>query len=170
MAKSNLILIGMPGAGKSTIGVLLAKTLGKNFLDTDLLIQAASGRTLAQIIRESGLAGFRAVEEQYILCLDMANFVIATGGSVVYSPAAMAHLRSMGTVLWLDLPLEELRDRLDDITARGVVIEPGETLESLYQKRRPLYEKYADLKIDLSGLPHEQALNKILSRLGEAGG
>lgn len=165
MNRKNLILIGMPGVGKSTIGVLLAKTLGKNFLDTDVLIQAVCEKSLAQIISESGMEGFRKLEQQYVECLDISGFVIATGGSVVYYETAMKHLKSLGTVVYLYLSLDVLRGRVSDITARGVVFEPGETLESLFEKRRPLYEKYGDLRVDLTGLSHEQAVEAVISQL-----
>lgn len=160
--KNNLILIGMPGVGKSTIGILLAKSLGRNFLDTDVLIQAACDKTLSQLIQEAGMDGFRRIEEQYVECLDIDGFVIATGGSVVYYDAAMQHLKSMGTVIYLYLPLAVLQQRLSDITARGVVIEPGQTLETLFEKRRPLYEKYGEVRIDLTGLSHEQAVEAVI--------
>lgn len=164
MKKNNIILIGMPGVGKSTVGLLLAKTLGKNFLDTDIFIQAGCGKSLSEIISHSGMDGFRQIEEDYILCLDVQGYVIATGGSVVYYDAAMRHLKSLGTILYLYLPLPVLQHRLSDISARGVVIEPGQTLESLFEKRKPLYEQHGDLRIDLSGLDHEKAVQAIVQQ------
>lgn len=161
MKKNNFILIGMPGVGKSTIGILLAKSLGLNFLDTDVLIQAVYEKSLSQIIAEKGIGGFRKIEEEYIQCLDVSGFVIATGGSAVYYDSAMQHLKSLGTILYLYLPLSELRQRLSDIQKRGVVIESGETLETLYKKRLGLYEKYADQRFDLSGLNHDQSLRIV---------
>jgi shikimate kinase len=165
MEQTNIILIGMPGAGKSTVGVLLAKAMGRYFLDTDVLIQAAENTSLHELIDQRGLDGFCQVEQDYVECLDITNAVIATGGSVVYYDSAMKHLKKTGRVVYLELPLEILRRRLDDMAGRGVVMEPGQTLESLYEKRRPLYEKYADVTIQTSGLTHEQVVGKILQRL-----
>lgn len=167
MDKSNLILIGMPGAGKSTVGVLLAKALGMGFLDTDVAIQAAAGRNLNELIDNYGLDGFCQIERDYLETLALRGAVIATGGSAVYYDSAMTHLGCAGIVLYLCVPLEILKGRLTDITGRGVVIEPGCTLEDLYEKRIGLYEKYADITVLLADQSHEQAVNKILSALPE---
>jgi shikimate kinase len=161
---NNVILIGMPGAGKSTVGVLLAKAMGRYFLDTDVLIQAVANASLHELIDRHGLEGFCEIEKQYAKCLDITNAVIATGGSVVYYDSAMKHLKQTGRVIYLELPLEILQQRLDDVAGRGVVIEPGQTLQSLYEKRKPLYEKYADMTIHTAGFNHEQVVEEILKR------
>lgn len=160
--KSNIALIGMPGCGKSTVGVLLAKRLGRYFLDTDVLIQAVEGQTLHEIIAGRGMAGFCDVERMHIECVDIKNAVIATGGSVVYYESAMRALKVDAVVVYLRIPLEELKKRLGDLNERGVVLEPGQTLEALYEKRTPLYERWADLTVDLSGVTHDQAVDAIL--------
>lgn len=165
MEKSNLIVIGMPGAGKSTLGVLVAKALRRDFLDTDVSLQSRHGRTLQELINQQGLEGFCRMEEEYLAGLDLHHTVIATGGSAVYYESAMKHLKQSGYALYLQVPLEILQKRLSDMSARGVVIEPGQTLQTLYEKRTPLYEKYADLTIPLAGLTHEQALQRILQHL-----
>jgi shikimate kinase len=161
----NIILIGMPGAGKSTVGVVLAKTLGKNFIDTDLLIQQAEQRLLPQIIREDGVAAFLAVEERVVLQITAIRAVIATGGSVVYSPAAMGYLKKLGTVVYLQLPLTEIESRITDMAGRGIVIDAGRRLSDLYRERTPLYEKYADLTVDCSGLALETVVATLVNRL-----
>lgn len=167
MEKSNLILIGMPGAGKSTLGVLLAKALGMDFLDTDVVLQAAHGKNLHELIEQIGLAGFCRIEEAYLQNLTLRRAVIATGGSAVYYEPAMTRLRQDGLILYFQVPLEILRERLGDMAARGVVIEPGQTLQTLYEKRIPLYKQYADITISLAGLTHEQAVEKILTALNK---
>ncbi|MGI6018572.1 MAG: shikimate kinase [Marvinbryantia sp.] len=139
----NVILIGMPGAGKSTVGVVLAKVLGYDFIDSDLLIQKEDGRLLWQIIRDEGIEGFNQIEERVNSNIQAENSVISTGGSVVYGPAAMEHLRSIGTVVFLDVPYPSLKKRLGNLTKRGVVLKPGQTLQDLYQERITLYRKYA---------------------------
>lgn len=165
MSRTNLILIGMPGAGKSTIGVLLAKAIGWNFLDTDVVLQAAHGKSLPELIEQIGLAGFCKIEQAYLEGLDLQRTVIATGGSAVYYESAMQHLKEQGTAVYLKVPPEILKERISDMAGRGIVIEPGETLDTLNAKRIPLYEKYADVTVDLTGLSHEQAVEKILSLL-----
>ena len=148
---NNIILIGMPGCGKSTIGVVLAKNLGFRFIDSDLLIQEQEHRLLHEIIEQDGLDGFNRIENQVNASIDTDSSVIATGGSVVYGHEAMAHLKEIGTVLYLKLPETELQKRLGDLNQRGVAIKEGQSLHSLYQERIPLYEKYADITIDCSG-------------------
>ena len=164
-SKSNIILTGMPGVGKSTIGVLLAKNTGRYFLDTDIYIQTLEAMKLQEIIDERGLAEFCAIEEKHLVCIDCKNAVIATGGSAVYSQASIEHLSSNGVVVHLNLPLEQIEKRITNLSARGVVMEPGETLSSLYEKRQPLYKKYADVTIDCSGLSIDGVLSKLLSEL-----
>lgn len=161
--KSNIILIGMPGVGKSTVGVLLAKRLQMHFVDTDLFIQAAEGKSLRRLIEVNGMGGFCEIEDRYAKNVDVHNAVIATGGSVVYYPEAMKHLQVDGIIVYMQLPLKELRKRLGDLNKRGVVLEPGQTLAALYEKRIPLYEQWADITADLSGLNHEAAVEKIMS-------
>lgn len=167
--RNNVVLIGMPGAGKSTVGVLLAKAMGRQFLDTDVLIQAAENATLKELIDRLGLAGFCDIECKYCQCLDITNAVIATGGSVVYYEPAMRHLKQNGIVIYLELPLAGLKQRLTDVVGRGVVMEPGQTLESLFVKRWQLYEQYADITIYTQNLTHEQVVGKILDALKTIG-
>ena len=147
---NHIILIGMPACGKSTVGVLAAKTLGYRFIDSDLIIQERDGRRLHRIICEEGQAGFLAIEEAVNLTLGNGDTpsVIATGGSAVYSEAAMAHFKSVGTVVYLRLSFETVQKRLGNFTHRGVVMPEGFTLRDLYDERCALYEKYADIVID----------------------
>lgn len=144
---NNVILIGMPGVGKSTVGIVLAKVLGYDFIDSDLLIQKAEGRLLWQIMRDVGNEEFNRIEERVNsgICADRS--VIATGGSVIYGPRAMEHLRSIGTVVYLEADCATLAGRLGDLTRRGVVFRPGQGLADLYQERTPLYRKYAHITI-----------------------
>lgn len=148
----HIILIGMPACGKSTVGVLAAKNLGYRFVDSDLVIQERDGRRLHRIIAEEGQSGFLAIEEavNLTLGLDDAPTVIATGGSAVYSPAAMAHFKSVGTVVYLRLSFETVKKRLGNFTHRGVVMPEGYTLRDLYDERTALYEAYADVIVDES--------------------
>lgn len=161
----NIILIGMPGVGKSTVGVLLAKATGRHFLDTDVYIQVHRGRRLQDILDAEGTAAFCKIEQGHILELDCRSTVIATGGSVVYSPSAMAHLAAGGRVVYLELPVEDIIRRVDDLDTRGLVMEPGQTLETLYQNRRGLYERYAQITIECRGLTQDQVVSRILKRL-----
>jgi shikimate kinase len=161
----NVILIGMPGVGKSTVGVLLAKRMGRYFLDTDIYIQTVEGKYLQKIIDEQGLEAFCEIEEKHLLCLDCVNAVIATGGSAVYSDKAIGYLKENGLAVHLDLGLAEIERRVTDIGTRGVVMEPGETLASLYEKRSPLYRKYADVTIDSNGKSVEDTVAAIMSAI-----
>ena len=145
---NNIILIGMPGCGKSTVGVVLAKAMGYRFLDSDLLIQETDGRLLCNIIEEEGIRGFNEIENRINASIDVRKTVIATGGSVVYGREAMEHLKSIGTVVYIRLPLSEIKKRLGDLTKRGVSIREGQSLEELYEERAPLYERYADITAD----------------------
>ena len=162
MTKKNIILIGMPGVGKSTVGVILAKVLGYQFVDSDLVIQKEEGKLLKEIIAEVGPEGFIEVENRINASLDVTNSIVATGGSVVYGREAMEHLREIGTVVYLSLPFEEINRRLSDIKGRGVVLRDGQTLKDLYDERTILYEKYADVRIDETGLNVEETINAIL--------
>jgi shikimate kinase len=138
MTRTNIVLIGMPGAGKSTVGVVLAKRLGFDFLDTDVLIQARQGRRLQEIINSEGLLAFRQIEEAALISLPCRHTVIATGGSAVYSEAGMGALKAYGTIVFLDIPLEDLMLRICDMDTRGMVIDPGETFPDLHARRLPL--------------------------------
>lgn len=161
----NIILIGMSGAGKSTLGVLLAKALGKSFTDTDLRIQQREGRLLQEIIDSDGVDAFLSAEESAVLSVTDENSVIATGGSVVYSEAAMQHLRSDGTVVYLRVSFEELTERLSNITTRGIVFKNGSDLAGVYAERLPLYEKYADITVDCTGRSIEESVFEIIEKL-----
>lgn len=161
----NIILIGMPGAGKSTLGVILAKTLGMKFIDTDIAIQEQSGRLLQEIIDTEGAGVFKTIEEKTILSLHCRNTVIATGGSAVFSERAMEHLKSGGIVLYLHISFDEMVHRLRNITTRGIVVMAGQGLLDLYNERIPLYEKYADITIGCSRDDFETCVEKVIEVL-----
>ena len=163
MKKSNIVLIGMPGAGKSTVGVVLAKTAALEFVDTDLLIQKQTGKKLQEIIDNDGIDEFLKIEGEVISKVDCKNSVIATGGSAVFSENAMNNLRRDGVIVFLDVPLSEIKRRVDNITTRGIAMKPGETLETVYNERLPLYKKYADVIVDLADTEH--TVKKILEAL-----
>lgn len=165
MNKQNVVLIGMPGVGKSTVGVILAKVLGYEFVDSDLLIQKAEKRLLREIIAQEGQVGFLKIENRVNASIDMEKTVIATGGSVVYCTEAMEHLKKIGTVVYLKLDYEILKKRLGNLRCRGVVLRKGQTLKDLYDERTPLYEKYADIVVDEKNLNIEETLQKILEKL-----
>ena len=153
--KKNIILIGMPGVGKSTVGVVLAKVMGYQFIDADLVIQEKEGKLLREIIAEVGPEGFLKVENRINSGIEAEHAIIATGGSV-------EHLSRIGTVVYLKLPYRELERRLSDIKGRGVVLRDGQTLHDLYEERVPLYEKYADVIVDEHHLNVEQTIEKIM--------
>jgi shikimate kinase len=161
----NIILIGMPGVGKSTVGVLLAKALSRDFLDTDVYIQAKEGRTLQEIIDQEGLRTFCQIEERHVRSLKFRSSIIATGGSVVYHPSAMARLRSLGVVIHLELAPGPLKKRLTNLPTRGVVMAPGQSLDQLFDERLPLYRKYSHLTIDCAGRSHEEIVAEIIRRV-----
>ncbi len=148
--KENVVLIGMPGAGKSTVGVVLAKKLGYTFIDSDLVIQDKYGKLLHELIEENGVEGFWRIENEVNASLNTHRSVIATGGSVIYEKEAMEHLGEIGQVVYLELPYEEVEERLGDLNARGVTLMPGQTLRNLYEERTPLYQKYAHITVDCS--------------------
>lgn len=165
MRKTNIVLIGMPGAGKSTVGVVLAKNLGMAFIDSDLLIQEAEGGLLQAIIENMGRDEFLRIEEQTILKISAPNTVIATGGSVIYSDRAIRHLKANGTLVFLKLPYPELEKRIKNMSSRGIVIEKGNTLIHLFEERAPLYEKYADVTVDCSNTSIEEAVHVIMGKI-----
>ncbi len=161
----NIILIGMPGAGKSTVGIVLAKALGYKFIDTDLVIQEDQGMVLQNIIEKYGNKGFNTIENNIISSIKTDKSVIATGGSAVYGTEAMNNLKSSGNILYLELPFNEIKNRLGNLEKRGVSIEKGQTLETLYNERIPLYEKYSDLTIHCHKLQIREIINTIIKQL-----
>ncbi|MGN0383152.1 MAG: shikimate kinase [Eubacterium sp.] len=162
---SNIILIGMPGVGKSTVGVILAKILGYKFVDTDLVIQEKEGKLLKNIISDEGVENFIKIENNICKNIEVENTVIATGGSVVYGEEAMEHMRAIGTVIYLSLDFDTNSKRLGNIKGRGVVLKDGQTLEDIYRERVPLYEKYAHITVSESGCNVEQTIEKIMETL-----
>ena len=162
---NNIVLIGMPGVGKSTVGVILAKELGYQFLDADLLIQQQEGKLLKEIIAEVGTEGFIEVENRVNAGIECSKTIIATGGSVVYGSEAMEHLKEIGTVVYLHVPYAIIEKRLSDIRGRGVVLKEGQTLYDLYMERTPLYEKYADLVVYEDGLGVEQTVELLIDKM-----
>jgi len=166
MSGESIILIGMPGCGKSTIGVLLAKAVCKSFLDTDLLIQDREKMPLQQMINRRGNEYFAACEERAVLSIHQRNQIIATGGSVVLHPAAMEHLRSLGRIVYLDVAYPEIKRRLWNLKTRGIVLEHGQTLEDLYLQRKPYYEKYADFVIHAGRMKTEKVVQMIVDQMG----
>ena len=161
----NIVLIGMPGAGKSTVGVLLAKSLLLDFVDTDLIIQKKYSKALCDIIEEKGTQQFLQIENDVIFAENFSHSIIATGGSAVYGEQAMKKLKENAVTVYLDLPLEEIKRRISDIKTRGVAMKNGSTIEELFEERRPLYEKYADIKINCSALTAEQCVSSIITEL-----
>ena len=161
----NIVLIGMPGVGKSTVGVLLAKATGRQFVDTDVAIQVGQGRKLQEIIDADGLDAFRRAEGAAILSMDFRAHVIATGGSVVYSEPAMTHLAAGGPVVHLDLPLERIIQRIENLSVRGLVMEPSSSLSELHRQRHPLYRRWAEVTIDCEGLTQDQVVAEIIREL-----
>ena len=166
--ENNIVLIGMPGVGKSTVGVILAKVLGYQFLDADLVIQQKEGKLLKEIIAEVGTEGFIEVENRVNAGIECSKTIIATGGSVVYGKEAMEHLKEIGTVVYLEVPFKTIEKRLSDIKGRGVVLKEGQTLYDLYMERTPLYEKYADLRVCEEGLDVEQTVELLIEKLRKA--
>ena len=159
----NIILIGMPGSGKSTVGVVLAKALGYRFIDSDLLIQETLGDRLSEIIEKEGIPEFHRLENIINLRINPENTVIATGGSAIYGEEAMNHFRQIGTVIYLKLSYEEIEKRLGDLKMRGITIKEGETLKDLYEERIPLYEKYAHVVLDTEGLMLRETVSEKIS-------
>ena len=153
----------MPGAGKSTVGVVLAKKLGYSFVDADLVIQSQEGKLLHELIAERGVEDFWKLEEAVGKSIEGKRTVIATGGSAVYGEKAMEHYRQIGTVVYLALPLEDIRERRGDLTERGVTLRDGQDLDGLYAERQPLYEKNADVTVDCEGFSIREIVEKIVS-------
>lgn len=161
----SIILIGMPSCGKSTLGVLLAKRLGYRFVDSDLLIQEKTGKLLHEIISKDGNEGFIRVENEINQQINEKNAVIATGGSVIYGEEAMAHLKTLGKVVYLKIPYDEMCRRLGDFSHRGVVMRHGNTLEEMYAEREPLYAKYADITVEVCNAQLSDSLEKICDEI-----
>jgi shikimate kinase len=161
----NIVLVGMPGSGKSTVGVILAKTMARDFVDTDVLIQVAQGRTLQQIVDTDGYLALRAIEEQIILGLNRHGHVIATGGSAVYSDKAMQHLRSNGIIVFLDVALPTLHARVADYSTRGLARRPDQSLADLFHERLILYRRYADISIACDTLTHKQICQRAMESM-----
>lgn len=161
----NIVLIGMPGAGKSTVGVILAKVIGFNFIDSDLLIQEQEKCLLSEIISREGLDGFIRIENQVNCDIRTENTIIATGGSIIYCPEAMEHLKQIGIVVYIQLSYETIENRLGNIKQRGVALREGQTLHSLYEERCPFYEKYAQIIIEGDGLGMEELMEKIIEKV-----
>ncbi|MDE6387693.1 MAG: shikimate kinase [Lachnospiraceae bacterium] len=165
MNKDNIILIGMPGAGKSTVGVVLAKKLGYAFVDSDLVIQSKEGKLLHEIISERGVEGFWQLEEAVNVSIEAHRCVIATGGSAVYGSEAMEHFKQIGSIVYLKLSCDAIADRLGDLNERGVTLKDGQGLPELYAERVPLYEKYADLTIDCEALAIREIVGQIYDKV-----
>lgn len=161
----NIVLIGMPGAGKSTIGVVLAKNLGMSFMDSDLVIQEQEGKKLHELIEEHGLDGFLKIEGRVNASLNPKSAVIATGGSVVYCEEAMEHLNRIAVICYLRLSYEGIEERLGDLAERGVVLREGQTLKALYEERVPLYEKYANLTVECENKNIREIVMELAKRL-----
>lgn len=165
MKAKNIVLIGMPGVGKSTIGVVLAKNMGMSFLDSDLLIQEQEGKKLHELIETYGMDGFLKIEGRVNASLSPKTAVIATGGSAVYSAHAMEHLRSIALICYLKLSYESIEERLGDLAERGVVLRKGETLRELYDERVPLYEKYANITVECENKNIREIVMELAKRL-----
>ncbi|MBW4934046.1 shikimate kinase [Marinobacter sp. F4206] len=163
---TNIILIGMPGSGKSTVGVLLAKRLGMGFVDTDLLIQEKAGRTLQEIVDQDGYQALRHTEEAVLLDLKVQHQIISTGGSAVYSAAAMQHLKANGVAVFLDIPLKRVIERIGDHSARGISRRPDQSLGELFEERYQLYCQYADLTVAGEGRNQDEVCDAVVKGLG----
>lgn len=170
MKNDNIILIGMPGAGKSTLGVLLARAINYRFMDTDLLIQEREGKLLCEIIAEQGLEGFLKVEGDVNAGIETEHTVIAPGGSAIYSEKAMRHFSEIGTIVYLHVPVTELSKRLGDLKRRGVVLKEGQNLNDLYEERRVYYERYAQVTVDVTKDEIGDVLAELVQKLRGAEG
>lgn len=165
--KTNITLIGMPASGKSSVGVVLAKRLGKKFVDTDIVIQEKYGKLLKELIEEHGDEGFREIEEEVNAGLDLDNSIISPGGSVVYGEKAMRHLKEISVVIYLELSYTAIKSRLGDLRERGITLKEGQSLKDLYLERVPLYEKYADITVNEMKKSLAKTIDEICERLGE---
>ena len=163
----NVILTGMPGSGKSTLGVLLAKALGYGFIDADLVIQSNEHRLLQDIIDDDGIESFLKCEDRALRSIDCDNTVIATGGSAVLSPSAMDHLKRLGVTVYICVPCAELERRVSNITTRGIAAAKGETLSDIFEERAPLYEKYADVTVNTGGKSLEASVEELVQLLSD---
>ncbi|MGN0435797.1 MAG: shikimate kinase [Wujia sp.] len=162
---NNIVLIGMPGAGKSTIGVLLAKALNYAFMDADLVIQQKQGKKLYEIINENGIYEFLAIEDEVISGIEVSDTIIATGGSAVYGAKAMAHMKATGTIVYIQLSCDEIVRRVNNIKTRGIAMKDGKTLVDVYNERSPLYEQYADVIVDCNDTTVEESVERIVDAL-----
>lgn len=165
MSRKNIVFVGMPASGKSTVGVIVAKVMGMNFIDSDIVIQQRENDKLNELIEEYGIDDFLKREEQALLSINVDNTVIATGGSAIYSDAGMKHLSNNATIIYLKVSLDNLKDRLTDLKARGVVIRPGESIEQMYTTRSVLYEKYADIIVEEKGTSIEDTVCLVMEQL-----
>ena len=161
----NIVLIGMPGAGKSTIGVILAKSLLFDFCDTDLSIQKETGESLCDTISKIGIDEFIRLEENVICKQELVNSVVATGGSAVYGEGAMKRLKENGVIVYLKVSPEELQGRIKNIHTRGIAMKEGTTIKALYEERAPLYERYADITIECDGRTAEESVDLIVEKI-----
>jgi len=161
----SIVLIGMPGAGKSTLGVLLAKETARDFVDTDVLIQVREGKTLQEILNDTDYLNLRQIEEQALLSVDLSHHVIATGGSAVYSERGMQHLAGLGPIVFLDCSLAELRRRIQNYETRGIARRPEQSFEALFEERNALYCRYANLVISCDGLSQQEIVDQIVGHL-----
>ena len=165
--KSNITLIGMPASGKSSVGVVLAKRLGKKFVDTDIVIQEKYGKLLKELIEEHGDDGFREIEDEVNATIDVSNSIISPGGGVVYGERAMKHLKEISVVIYLELSYTAIKSRLGDLRERGITLKDGQTLKDLYLERTPLYKKYADITINEMKKSLSKTIDEICESLGE---
>lgn len=163
--KNNIVLIGMPGVGKSTAGVVLAKILGYKFIDMDIVIQEQENRLLKDIIEKEGVDGFIHIENKVNASVNVEKSVIATGGSVVYGQEAMAHLKEIGKIIYLKIDYDSINERVGNLKGRGVVLREGQTLLDIYKERTLLYERYADIIIDEAGRNVEETIEEILKKI-----
>ena len=165
-AKSNLVLIGMPGSGKSTVGIILAKRTSHDFCDTDVVIQSVEHRSLQAIMDKEGYMKLREIEARVLQTLNLENHIISTGGSAVYSDAAMQHLRKNGTTIYLDVSVATLRSRITDYETRGIAKRPDQSFDDLFEERTRLYKKYADFVIKGDGMTQDAVCNHVIQELG----